>query len=860
MARVMRFSVVPQLPEPLEPLRAVAHNMAWCWDPEAIELFFRIDTDLWVRTNQNPVRLLGEVDQDRLQALAHDKSFLVQLDRVASRLDDYVNNPPWRERNPDAPEDLKIVYLSAEFGVHESISIYSGGLGVLAGDHLKSASDLGLPLIGVGLLYREGYHRQYLNADGWQQEQYPRNDFYNMALTIVKDADGKQMVIDVDYPERTVKARIWRCLVGRVPLYLLDTDFEDNEMDDREITARLYGGDRDTRIRQEIMLGMGGIRAINAMMQAPGEAKYVTHPTVYHMNEGHAAFMTLERVKNLIESEKLEIDHALEVVKAASVFTTHTPVPAGNDMFAPEMVHYYFNHYCDQTGMPMERLLALGRVNPQDPREPFCMTVLALNLSSHANGVSKLHGEVARNMWMRNYAGVPENEVPITSITNGIHTRFWISRDMGSLFDRYLGPHWVERPDDPTVWEGIDGIPDAELWRTHERRRERLVNFVRRRLASQLRRRGAPQAEILAAGEALDPEVLTIGFARRFATYKRATLFLMNEERLKRLLTDPKRPIQMIVAGKAHPQDIQGKELIRRIVHFARGLEVRRIVFVEDYDINVARYMVAGVDCWLNTPRRPMEASGTSGMKAAANGAMNISIPDGWWCEAADLAENGWSIGRGESYTDPDEQDLVESEMLYEILEREVVPAFYNRGRDGLPRTWIARMKNAIRTICPVFNTHRMVQEYADRFYIPCAERRTAMRVDKRVRSRKLMEWKRNVARSWEKVHFVSIDCGATEGLKFGTELPVTAVLSLDGLTPDDVEVEIYFGELDAHGRIPNGTPLPMSYTKAVSDGQHAFEGAIPCNRTGQLAFTVRAIPKHPDLSEKHETGRITWA
>ncbi|MBI4560161.1 MAG: alpha-glucan family phosphorylase [Candidatus Hydrogenedentes bacterium] len=852
MAKVSTFTVIPRLPERLEKLREIAHNIYWCWDPEAIELLFRIDPDLWVQTNQNPIRILGETRQERLEALSRDESFLAQLDRVATRLEKYLAAPSWRDRHPTAPQDFNVAYLSAEFGVHESISIYSGGLGILAGDFLKSASDLGLPLVGVGLLYREGYHRQYLNADGWQQERYPPNDFYNMPVTLVRDESGKQTVIEIDYPQSVVKARLWRCQVGRVPLYLLDSDFEENEEDEREITARLYGGDQDMRVRQEIMLGMGGVIALHRLG---------IHPTIYHMNEGHSAFLTLQRIRDLMKNEKLSFEHAAESVRAASVFTTHTPVPAGNDMFPPELMHRYFSKFAQDLGVSMDTLLGLGRQEPRDGREPFCMTVLAIRLSAAVNGVSKLHGKVARGMWSRTWTGVPEDEIPVTSITNGVHTRFWVSRDLAGLYDRYLGPGWITSPSDPEMWSRIDTVPDAELWRTHERRRERLVTFARRRLSAQLQQRGAPNTEIRAASEVLDPEVLTIAFARRFATYKRANLFLMDPARLTRILTNKEQPVQLIIAGKAHPADNQGKDLIRRVIHFARQPEVRNhIIFIEDYDINVARYLVGGVDCWLNTPRRPLEASGTSGMKAAANGVLNISIPDGWWCEAEQLGENGWSIGRGEMYDNPDEQDNVESQALYEILEREVVPTYYDRGRDGIPRNWVARMKTAIKTICPVFNTQRMVQEYTDRFYLPATVRRNELRANARARSQSLVEWKSKVRKSWDKLSFKNIQCGPTEGLLFGTDLSVTVEIFLDELTQNDVLVELYYGSLDPHGRILQGKTVKMESCGKGSDKTYRFEGAIACEKTGQQGFSLRVVPSHPDLAYKHETGLITWA
>jgi len=851
MPNIKKYTVVAKLPPKLERLREIAFNIWWCWDPDAIDLFFRIDRDLWIKVKQNPVRLLGEVEQDRLEKLAKDEGYLAHLERVYVRFQDYVNNNNWFEKNADAAKNFQAAYFSAEFGLHESIAIYSGGLGVLAGDHLKAASDLGCPLVAVGLMYREGYNTQYLNADGWQQERYPQNDFYNMPVTLVRDKDGELVVITVEYPEGPVKARIWRINVGRVPLYLLDCDFEANDPDNREITARLYGGDNDMRIRQEILLGMGGVTLIRELG---------VKPTVWHMNEGHSAFMTLERIRNLMQNEGLTLDHSIESVKAASVFTTHTPVPAGNDMFLPELMEHFFRKYTHDIGISTNEFMGMGRQDPSDHREPFCMTVLALKLSTFANGVAALHGDTAREMWSRTWQDVPKAEVPITSITNGVHLRSYVSRDLAGLFDRYLGPDWITDPSDASVWERAESIPDAELWRTHERRRERLVNFARRRIAAQLMSRGAPRAEIEAAKEVLDPDVLTIAFARRFATYKRATLLLTDPERLVRLLENKDRPVQFVFAGKAHPADNLGKELIRNIVHFVRHYDIRnRIVFIEDYDINVARYMTQGVDCWLNTPRRPMEASGTSGMKAAANGAMNISIPDGWWCEAEDLGENGWSIGRGETYDNQEEQDFVESEMLYELLEQEVVPTYYDRGADGLPRQWVARMKCAIRTINPIFNTHRMVQEYTDRFYKAATDRRNAMKENNRERSKALAEWKEKARACWPNVKFVSTTSGPLEGLAYGSSLEVETELGLDQLTPDDVNVEIYYGGLDPYGRIVDGNSSHMELAGPAKDGIFKFKGSIVCDKTGQMGFTVRVIPMHADLAQKHETALITW-
>ncbi len=854
MRTLFKFNGIPNLPKELSKLQEIAHNMLWCWDPDAIELFFRIDRDEWVRCGQNPIKLLGRVKQSRLEELAKNDSFLSHMNRVYQSFKSYMETNTYFSRNVDAPKEMCILYMSAEFGVHESINIYSGGLGVLAGDHLKAASDLGMPVVGMGLLYREGYFEQYLNPDGWQQEMYPPNDFYNMPIEKVVDENGKPVVIEVEYPGRMVKAYIWKCQVGRVPLYLLDSDHEDNSEADKRITGQLYGGDRETRIKQEIMLGMGGVIAAHALK---------LRPTLYHLNEGHAAFMVLQRIKELVLHEGLTFAQAVETVKAGSYFTTHTPVPAGNDMFDPSLVERYFGKYCQDVGISMNDFLGLGRQDPNDPREPFCMTVLALKLCAGANGVSELHGHVSRDMWRRTWRDVPVDEIPIGYITNGVHIRSWISRDLAELYDRYLGPDWKTEPENKEIWNKVDEIPDTELWKTHERRRERLVDFARRRLRAQLESRGAPSSEIRKASEYLDPECLTIGFARRFATYKRITLLFKDPQRLKRILLNSDKPVQLIIAGKAHPQDHQGKELIREIIHFASDPEVRsRVVFIENYDMNVARYMVQGVDCWLNTPRRPMEASGTSGMKAAANGALNISIPDGWWCEAMQLGNVGWTIGKGELYESTEEQDRVESNALYEILEQDVIPRFYNRGPDGLPREWIGMMKNSIKLICPIFNTYRMVQEYAEKAYIPLSKRRVEFRKDERRLAKELAEWKAKVYSVWDKVHFVRVVADLKINVPVGEMIPVEADIYLDGLTEKDVIVEVYTGRLGAkvHEEIEEAEAVKMSFDSKVGDNVYRYKGLVPCKETGQLGFYVRAIPYHPSLFNKFEMRLVKWA
>jgi glycogen phosphorylase len=848
---LFRYSVVPSLPDVLKPLFGLAFNLHWEWDPEAIDLFRRLDPDLWEASGHNPVLMLGHIDQHRLQLLARDDGFLAQMERVTDRLDRYLTH------HPDWPGVLgqgagpQIAYLSAEFGLTECLQIYSGGLGILAGDHLKAASDLGLPLVAVGLLYQEGYFRQYLNPDGWQQERYPQNDFHNLPVQPVLADDGTHLVIAVDFPGRPVRVRIWKVLVGRLPLYLLDTNDPQNGEADRAITNQLYGGDIEKRIQQEMILGIGGVRAL---------ARLGLHPSVFHMNEGHSAFLALERIRNLMAEHQLCFEEARVLAGSGNIFTTHTPVSAGSDYFPPDLVDRYLRSYYADFGVTREQFLALGREDAQDQNESFCTTVLALRLASYRFGVSRLHGRIARNIWHGCWPDVPEDEVPIGHVTNGVHVPTWASIDMASLLERYLGPRWHEAPGDASVWDGVGSIPDEELWRTHERRRERLVAFTRRRLREQRLAVGAPAADVALASEVLSPDALTIGFARRFTTYKRATLLFRDPDRLARLLNDRERPVQIIIAGKAHPADDPGKDLIRQIVHFTRRPELARsVVFIEDYDIVVARYLVQGVDVWLNTPRRPLEASGTSGMKAALNGALNMSILDGWWDEAY-TPEVGWAIGHGEEYNDLEQQDRIEADALYHLLEVDVRPLFYKRGNDRLPRDWIAKVKAAMRAICPEFNTQRMVQQYATQGYMPAAERYASLTAEDGQRTRAVAAWQLRVREQWPEVRIAEVSADSPSSLPVGSTFQVRTSVQLGALSPEDVAVELYEGPLDQQDVIGAPNVIRMTWDGSQDDGVFRFSGAVVCDSSGQHGYTVRVVPHHADLADRFVEGHVRWA
>ncbi|MBS1811193.1 MAG: alpha-glucan family phosphorylase [Acidobacteria bacterium] len=872
MKPIRTFNVTPFLPPELERVRNLSYNLRWAWNHEAIELF-RWDNQLWERSGHNPVLMLGTIDQATLQAAATDEGFLTQLDRVARDFDAYLkSDTTWFQRTHGKTDHRLVAYFSAEFGVTDCLSIFAGGLGILAGDHLKSASDLGVPLVAVGILYQEGYFRQYLNDAGWQQEIYQENDFFTLPLTLECNKDGTPITIEVPFPGRNIYAQIWRAQVGRVPLYLLDTNIPANpRKEDQDITDQLYGGDNELRIKQELMLGIGGYRAL--------EALGIT-PDVYHLNEGHSAFLALERMRRLIETEHLSFAEAREAVSAGLIFTTHTPVPAGHDYFPPDLMARYFGDYAGKLGLSFRDFMALGRKDPNDDNEQFCMTVLALRLAQHSNAVSRLHGQVSRKMWQSLWPNVPEDEIPIGHVTNGIHFRSWISQEMDEIYNRYLGTHWRNEPADQALWGRVNRMSPEELWRTHDKRRERLVAFTRRRLRAQLERRGAPQSEVEAADEVLNPDILTIGFARRFATYKRANLLLRDPERLARILNHPEHPVQIIFAGQAHPRDEAGKEIIKQIVTLCRKPEFRhRCVFLEGYDMAIARSMVQGCDVWLSTPRRPLEASGTSGMKAAANGVLNLSTLDGWWDEAwkfgarnaehgitepitdQDAHSIGWAIGRGESYDDPEYQDQVEAEALYTLLERDVVPTFYERSADKLPRDWIARMKSSIGNLCHYFNTHRMVQEYTEQFYLPAAERHRQLVAQELTRAKALASWKARIRQHWSEIRVEAVSADSLAEIRVGREIKVRAQIHLGALTPEDVKVELYTGLVSPSGDIIAATTTPMHMTEGGRAGSWNFAtDPIMCSRSGLHGFTIRVLPYHADLTTLFLPGLMVWA
>lgn len=851
-----RISVFPKLPASIERLQELAYNLWWSWNPDAQELFASLDSDLWRKANQNPVKLLRTVRQERLNQAANDAAWMDRFAAVLADFDAYLapEADTWYRRtytNPQSqvpsPQSPTIAYFSAEFGLHEALPIYSGGLGILSGDHCKAASDLGLPFVGVGFLYPQGYFTQRINASGQQEALYEKLDFAEVPATPALDADGQPVLIHVDLPGRTVYAKVWRIQVGRIPLFLMDTDVERNAPQDRELSARLYGGDHEMRISQEYVLGIGGVRVLRALGLTP---------QVWHMNEGHSAFLNLERIREMVQNG-LPYEAAVEAVRAGSIFTTHTPVPAGHDAFAFELMEKFFWQFWGQMGIDRERFMALAS-HDQGWGHQFSMTVLAFRLSAYHNGVSELHGQVSRKMWQEMWPGAPVEEVPITHITNGVHTGTWLAPDLRRLYARYLQDDWLEEIDDSATWQGLASAPDSELWEVHNRCKVRMVEFVRDRVESQYTRHGEGPRRLAEAQTLLDPNALTLGFARRFATYKRATLIFRDLERLTRILTDPERPVQIVFAGKAHPQDEPGKALIQRIYELGQKPELMgKIVFVENYDMNIARHLIAGVDVWLNTPRRPHEASGTSGQKAALSGAPNFSILDGWWREGYD-GTNGWAIGEEREYKDTETQDEADALSFYATLEDEIVPLFYSRNGDGIPTGWLEKMRRSIVTCGPRFSMRRMVKEYTERLYMPgLATGREAI-ADNYREARSLAEWKRHVRDSWSGVNLRLLQ-GAPSQAEVGGTVSLQVRLWPGRLSADDLVVELVVRDESGD---PDSTPLlvqPMQAGERHGDGGVDYSATLTPSESGRLAVGVRARPSHTGLVHGMEMGLARW-
>jgi starch phosphorylase len=865
---IRRFTVRPVLPEALQPLLELATNLRWSWHPETQDLFAAMEAEQWETSGHDPVRLLGEVSAERLEELAGDKKFLRRLDLASADLDQYLTGDRWFQKRAAAGDTLprSVSYFSPEFGITSVLPQYSGGLGILAGDHLKTASDLGLPLVGVGLLYSHGYFRQSLSREGWQQETYPVLDPDGLPITPLREADGSRAQISLDIPgDNPLLAQIWVAQVGRVPLLLLDSDVEANPEPLRDVTDRLYGGTVEHRFLQELLLGVGGIRALRAYSRITGAVE----PEVFHTNEGHAGFLGLERIRELSVAEGgpgLDFATALEVTRAGTLFTTHTPVPAGIDRFPRDLIAQYFGTQSPVPGVPVEDVLALGAEDYAggDP-EVFNMAVMGFRLAQRANGVSLLHGHVSRGMFNGLWPAFDESEVPITSITNGVHGPTWVAREIFELADRFGATALTSgnASDDPNLWDVVDKVPADELWATKRTLRQCLVEDARDRLRRSWRERGAASAELGWIDSALDADVLTIGFARRVPSYKRLTLMLRDPERLKRILLDPDRPVQLVIAGKAHPADDGGKSLIQEIVRFADDPQVRhRIVFLPNYDIAMAQPLYPGCDVWLNNPLRPYEACGTSGMKAALNGALNLSILDGWWDEWYD-GNNGWAIPSADGVADERARDDIEANALYDLIEHDIAPRFYDTsasGSDDVPTRWIEMVRHTMKSLGPKVLSTRMVRDYTEQLYAPAAASARAANATYDG-ARALAQFKARVRAGWDQVRIDHIDtAGLSDSPEVGAGLGLEVFVSLGDLSPEDVEVQVVHGRVKGEDDLVATAIADLALAESYEAGRHRFEGRLVLDRPGPFGYTVRVLPKHPGLASPAELGLVTLA
>ncbi|HEY4571294.1 MAG TPA: alpha-glucan family phosphorylase [Kribbella sp.] len=842
MRAIRRFSVRPVLPAPLTGLGTLVNNLRWAWHPETQDVFEAVDPQLWRSTGGDPVKLLGEVPAARLDELANDHTFLRRLELAVADLDSYVTDNRWFQAEAGTPLSA-VAYFSPEFGITHVLPQYSGGLGILAGDHLKAASDLGVPLIGVGLLYRHGYFAQSLNREGWQQERYPLVDPDGLPISLLRDGDAPATVTLTLPGNRQLHAQIWVAQVGRVPLLMLDSDIEENEPSEREVTDRLYGGSTEHRLLQELLLGVGGVRAVRTYCRITGHPA----PEVFHTNEGHAGFLGVERIRELAAEKNLDFDTALEVNRGGTVFTTHTPVPAGIDRFPVELIQQHFSADVFGPEVPIDRILELGAEDFEggDPAL-FNMAIMGLRLAQRANGVSKLHGVVSRGMFSGLWPSFDPTDVPITSITNGVHAPTWVAREVHDLtYANYTA-------DGDTIFEGLDKTTDAQIWETKRILRQRFIDDTRARVRQSWINRGASEAELGWVDSILDPDILTIGFARRVPSYKRLTLMLRDPARLKALLLHPQRPIQIVIAGKSHPHDEGGKKLIQEVVRFADDPDVRhRIVFVPDYDIALAQPMYPGCDVWLNNPLRPYEASGTSGMKAALNGALNLSIRDGWWDEWYD-DEFGWAIPSADGVEDTARRDDLEAHALYDIIEKQVAPRFY----DGeVPGRWIEMLRHTIKELGPKVLATRMVRDYVEQLYVPAAQSSRSLNATYDG-ARELAAWKQKVVAAWPQIRVDHVELqGLGDVPQLGTTVGIRAFAALGDLAPADISVEVLHGRVDANDEITDPVRTLLSLAETYEGNRHRYEGELKLDRTGPFGYTVRVVPNHAGLASVAELG-----
>jgi starch phosphorylase len=835
------------LPDPLQPLGDLVMNLRWSWDLPTQDLFASIDAEAWVASGHDPALLLGGLSAERLERLGSDAAFVERLESVHSDLEQYLVGPRWYQRGEREDTPRAIAYFSPEFGITEALPQYSGGLGILAGDHLKTASDLGVPMIGVGLFYRHGYFRQSLSREGWQTEHYPVNDPDGLPLTLLREDDGSVPYVQVGLPGgKRLAARIWIAQVGRVPLLLLDCDKNRSVGLEYDVTDRLYGGGAEHRLLQEMLLGIGGVRALRIYSRISASPE----PEVFHTNEGHAGFLGLERIRELTEDAELDFDAALEISRAGTVFTTHTPVPAGIDRFPRELVEQHFGGDAASPGVPVERVLALGAEDyPGGDPGVFNMAVMGLRLAQRANGVSLLHGEVSRTMFTGLWPGFDAAEVPIGSVTNGVHAPTWVAREVVEMSER-LGT---------TDFEEVDRVDTADIWQLKRSMRERLVVEVRRRLRESWLQRGATQAELGWVDTVLDPDVLTIGFARRVPSYKRLTLMLRDRERLKSLLLHPERPVQLVIAGKAHPADDGGKRLIQELVRFADDPKVRhRIVFLPNYDIGMAQRLYPGCDVWLNNPLRPYEACGTSGMKAALNGGLNLSILDGWWDEWFD-GHNGWAISSADGVDNADRRDDIEAAALYDLVEKEVAARFYDRNDAGLPIRWLEMVRHTLKSLGPKVLSTRMIRDYLTELYVPTVRMARALN-DDYAGARALAEWKARLRSAWPGVRIEHVEgSGVGASPELGATLSIQAYVALGDLSPDDVDVQVVHGRAGEDDSLTDVCTSPLAAGDTYEGGRYRYAGDVVLDRSGPFGYSVRVLPHHPLLAGPAEMGLVVW-
>ena len=847
-----KITVNPQLPKRIEKLSEISNNLWWSWNTEFLRLFKTIDNDLWETCEKNPVKFLKQVSQERLEAVSKNVEFLKEYDKLARQFEDYMNSKnTWFANNyPENKNDL-IAYFSAEYGLDRTIPIYSGGLGILSGDHLKSASDLGIPLVAVGLLYKNGYFHQKINGYGDQETEYINIELSNLPIHPVKDENGEDLMIYVKFPKRRLYLKVWQINVGRIKLYLLDSDIEKNNPEDRDVTLRLYGGDQEMRIRQEIVLGMGGT---NLLTRALG-----LNPTIYHMNEGHSAFLILELMKNIIKEKQVSFDVARDIASSKTVFTTHTPVPAGNDIFPLDLVEKYFKDFWPRLGLDREEFLRLG-MKPCQILEPgFNMGILALKVAGKKNGVSKLHGAVSRELFGDVWPDIAANESPITYVTNGIHTCSWLSPKLKELYNKYLMPYWQNNIHEDKVWEKINNIPDKTLWETHQDRKEKLLKIVKDSTTQRLRRSGYSYEEINEITSKLNPNALTIGFARRFATYKRATLIFKDLERITQILNNSEKPVQLIFAGKAHPADKEGQDLIKRIHEISMMPQFKgKIFLLENYNIAMSQYLVSGVDVWLNNPRSPMEASGTSGQKASVNGVINFSVLDGWWAEGYNQ-ENGWTIGTNAEYNSYEEQDIADSQSMYRTLEDKIIPTYYDKNEEGISPKWIRIMKNSIISTGGKYSTARMLVDYTNNLYMPLCNltKKYYQNVDT-VAEYNL--WKKNLYINWKDIQISQTNNLDNITIDAGNNIEVKCEVKLPNVDLDNITVECYYGKILDNGIVENVSIIPMKLTeKDEENKRYEYTTKIELKTGGNYGYTFRVMPRHEMLLDAENLNLVKW-